>query len=155
MGQQSNSRYQAVRQFARRNDSTFILPRRVYEELSDSEIDEQPLPVNAAIAEGLVSVSSPLDFSQPIVFRAMEGVQRYIANADDRSANAIERADCALAALVAQKLNTGAATEVYIYTTDIAAGEGAETVFTSEGCSDSVTFVNGFRFIEDPILNFN
>ena len=36
-----------------------------------------------------------------------------------------------------------------IYTTDIAAGEGAETVLASEGYGDSVTFVNGFDFIED------
>jgi hypothetical protein len=40
---------------------------------------------------------------------------------------------------------------VYIYTTDIAAGEGAEPVLASEGYGDSVTFVNGFRFIEDLI----
>lgn len=149
MGQQSNSRYQAVRQFARRNDITFILPRRVYKELPADETDEQPLPINSAVEEGWISVSSPLNFSQPVVSRVMDGVQRYIANADDRSADAIERADCALAALAAQKLNTGAATEVYIYTTDIAAGEGAETVLASEGYGDSVTFVNGFRFIQD------
>lgn len=43
----------------------------------------------------------------------------------------------------------GEATDVYIYTTDIAAGEGAETVLTNEGYGDSVTFVNGFQFIED------
>jgi hypothetical protein len=149
MGQQSNSRYQAVRQFARRNDITFTLPRRVYEELPDDETDEQPLPVDAAIAEGWASVSSPLEFSQPVVSRVMDGVQRYIANADDRPPDTIERADCALAALAAQKLNAGAATEVYIYTTDIAAGEGAETILASEGYDDSSTFVNGFRFIED------
>ena len=30
-----------------------------------------------------------------------------------------------------------------------AAGEGAETVLASEGYGDAVTFVNGFRFIDD------
>jgi len=40
---------------------------------------------------------------------------------------------------------------VYIYTTDIAAGEGAETVLAREGYGDSVTFVNGFWFIEDLV----
>ncbi len=149
MGQLSNSRYQAVRRFARRNDVTFVLPSRVYEELSDTEVDKQTPPVDTAIEEGWVSVSSPPDFSQPVVSRVMDGVQRYIANADDRSPDTIERADCALAALAAQRLSTGTATEVYIYTTDIAAGEAAETVLASEGYGDSVTFVNGFRFIED------
>jgi len=34
MGQPSNSRYQAVRRFARRNDVTFVLPERVSEGLT-------------------------------------------------------------------------------------------------------------------------
>jgi hypothetical protein len=50
-----------------------------------------------------------------------------------------------------QELSTGTVTKVYIYTTDIAAGEGAETVLASEGYGDSITFVNGFRFIEDLV----
>jgi len=79
----------------------------------------------------------------------MDGVQRYIANADDRPADEVERADAALAALAAQHLSAGTATEVYIYTTDVAAGKGAETVLANEGYGDSVRFVNGFRFIAD------
>ena len=38
MGQPSNSRYQAVRRFASRNDITFVLPERVYEELTIREL---------------------------------------------------------------------------------------------------------------------
>ncbi|UHQ95065.1 hypothetical protein [Haloterrigena alkaliphila] len=149
IGQPSNNRYQAVRRFARRNDITFVLPERVYEELTVDDPDVEPPPVDAAIDEGWVTVAAPLEFSEPIVSRAMDGVQRYIANADDRPADEVERADAALAALAAQHLSTGTATEVYIYTTDTAAGEGAETVLASEGYDDSVTFVNGFRLIED------
>jgi len=149
MGQPSNGRYQAVRRFARRNDITFVLPERVYGELTVDEPDVEEVPVDTAIDEGWADVAAPLTFSEPIVSRAMDGVQRYIANADDRAADEVERADAALAALAARHLNEGTATEVYIYTTDIAAGEGAETVLTSEGYADSVTFVNGFRFIED------
>jgi len=150
MGQISNSRYQAVRRFARRNDVTFALPERVYKELTDDPGIEAP-PVDTAIDEGWATVAAPLDFSEPVVSRVMDGVQRYIANADDRPADDVERADAALAALAAQHLSAGTATEVYIYTTDIAAGEGAETVLASEGYGDSVTFVNGFRFIEDLV----
>jgi len=149
MGQPSNSRYQAVRRFARQNDVTFVLPERVYEELTVDDPDVEDVPVDAAIDEGWAMVATPLEFSKPIVSRVMDGIQRYIANADDRPADEVERADAALAALAAQELCMGAATEVYIYTTDIAAGEGAETVLASEGYGDSVTFVNGFRFIED------
>jgi len=151
MGQLSNSRYQAVRRFARRNGVTFVLPERVYEELTVDDPDVEAPPVDAAIDEGWATVAAPLEFSEPVVSRVMDGVQRYIANADNRPADEVERADAALAALAAQHLSAGTATEVYIYTTDIAAGEGAETVLASEGYGDSVTFVNGFRFIEDLV----
>lgn len=149
MGQPSNSRYQAVRRVARRNGISFVLPDRVYEELTVDDADGEPLPVDAAIDDGWVRVAAPLEFSRPIVSRVMDGVQRYIANLDDRPADEVERADAALAALGAKHLRTGSATDVYLYTTDIAAGEGAETVLASEGYGDSITFVNGFRFIED------
>jgi len=152
MGQPSNSRYQAVRRFARRNDTTFVLPERVYEELTVDESDVEAPPIDTAIDEGWATVAAPLEFSEPVVSRVMDGVQRYIANADDRPADEVERADAALTALAAQHLSAGTATEVYIYTTDIAAGEGAETVLATEGYGDSVTYVNGFRFIEDLII---
>lgn len=77
-------------------------------------------------------------YEEPTVSWAMDGVQRYIANADNRSADEVEWADAALAALTAQHLSAGTATEVYIYTTDIAADEGAKTVLSSEGYEDSV-----------------
>ncbi|QRV18059.1 hypothetical protein JMJ58_24365 (plasmid) [Haloterrigena salifodinae] len=151
MGQPSNSRYQAVRRFARRNDVTFVLPERVYAELTVDEPDVEAPPIDAAIDEDWSTVAAPLEFSEPVVSRVMDGVQRYIANADDRPADEVERADAALAALAAQHLSTGTATDVYIYTTDVAAGEGAETVLASEGYGDSVRFVNGFQFIEDLV----
>ena len=151
MGQPSNSHYQAVQRFARRNDIVFILPERVYEELTVNEPNVEEVPVDTAIDEGWATIAASLEFSEPVVSRVMDGVQRYIANADDRPADEVERADAALAALAAQHLSTGTATDVYIYTTDIAAGEGAETVLASEGYGDSVTFVNGFRFIEELI----
>lgn len=79
----------------------------------------------------------------------MDGVRRYIANADDRPEDEIERADTALAGVAAQAFVESTASHAYIYTTDIAAGRGVETVFDGEGYGDSVTFVNAFRLIED------
>lgn len=149
MGQPSNSRYQAVKRFAHRNGVVFVVPERVYEELTDGASGADTPPVDTAISDGWVTVADPLVFSRPIVSRVMDGVQRYIANADDRPADEVERADAALAALAAQQLSAGTVSEAYIYTTDIAAGEGAEAVLGSEGYTDSVTFVNGFRFVED------
>lgn len=160
MGLPSNRRYQAVRRFARRNDITFVLPKRVYEELTDEELTDEESgvetpPVDTAIDDGWAGVAPPLAFSEPVVSRVMDGVQQYIANADDRPADEVERADAALAALGAEQLHSGAATEIYIYTTDIAAGEGAETVLAGEGYGDSVTFVNGFRFLDDLLSDTN
>ncbi len=149
MGQPSNNRYRAVRRFARRNDVTFLVPERVYDELSVNDSTTRTPPVETALEDGWVAVGDSLDFSRPVVSRVMDGVQRYIANTDDRPADEVERADAALAALAAQRLAAGEVTEVYVYTTDIAAGEGAEAVLASEGYGDSITFVNGFRFLED------
>ena len=153
MGQPSNSRYRAVRRFARRNDLTFAIPERVYEELTTDQPAVENPPVDTAIEAGWVQVAAPLPFSEPIVSRVMDGVQRYIASVDDRPADEVEQADAALAALAAQQLSTGQATAAYIYTTDIAAGDGAETVLADEGYGDSVRFVNGFRFIDDLLAD--
>jgi hypothetical protein len=46
MGQPSNSHYQTVRRFARRNDITFVLPERVYEELT---VDDPGRGVRASL----------------------------------------------------------------------------------------------------------
>ena len=69
MGQPSNSRYQAVRRFARRNDITFVLPERVYEELTVDDLGVEDIPVDAAIDEGWATVAAPPGFSEPIVSR--------------------------------------------------------------------------------------
>ena len=155
LGDSSNERYQRVQTFAERNGITFVVPKRIYEELTgakDSEIREtEAIPIDSAIDDGWVRVADSLDYTNPVVSKTMDGIQRYIANADDRPADEVERADPALGALAAQALSSGNTSHTYIYTTDIAAGEGAETVLASEGYDDAVTFVNGFRFIDDLV----
>lgn len=94
-------------------------------------------------------MAEPLQYTTPLVSRTMDGVRRYIASADDRPVDDVELADAALAGVAAQALVGGNADEAFVYTTDVAAGEGIETVFESEGYGDAVTFVNGFRFVED------
>lgn len=98
MGDIENRRYRAVRTFAHRNKITFVLPERVYEELTATRSADRTLPIDAAIDDGWVRVADPLDYSMPLVSRVMDGVQRYIANADDRPEDEIERADAALPA---------------------------------------------------------
>ena len=69
MGKPSNSWYQAVRRFARRNGITFVLPERVYDELSVDDPDGWT-PVETAIEEGWATVAEPLDFS--LVVRSVD-----------------------------------------------------------------------------------
>lgn len=147
LGQPTNPRYQRVRTFAERNEIVFLIPERVYEELTEPA--SETATIDIAIEKGWVAVSDPLDYSVPLVSKTMDGVQRYIANADDRPEDEIERADTALGGLAAQVLAEGSASSVYIYTSDIAAGEGVETVLGSQEYNDSVTFVNAFQFIDD------
>lgn len=149
IGQPSNRRYQVLRAFARRNDRPFVLPERVYDELTVDAPDVETPPVDTAIEEGWARVAVPLDNSHGLVSRTMDGVQRYIANADDRPADEVERADPALAGVAAQAFVEGIANHAYVYTTDTLAGEDAEAVLASDGYGDSITYVNGFRFVED------
>lgn len=151
IGQPSNRRYRALKTFARRNDIVFVVPERVYDELTIDDSELSTPPIDKAIADGWATVGESLALTTPLVSRVMDGVQRYIASRDDRDEDEIEQADAALAALAAQRLSTGEATDAYIYTTDIAAGEGAEIVLDGEGYGDSVTFVNAFELIEDLI----
>jgi hypothetical protein len=155
LGTPSKERYLQVQTFAERNDITFIVPERVYEELSGAASSERfkadSLPVDVAIDEGWIRVADPLEYTNPLVSKTMDGIQRYIANAADRPADEIERADPALGALAAQLLSTGPTTHAYIYTTDRAAGEGAIAVLGSAGYGDSVTVVDGFEFIDEVL----
>ena len=152
MGQPTNPRYQAVRSFARNHDLTFVIPEPVYDELTVHEEHLQSPPIDTAIEEEFVEVAGTLDYTNSLVSNAMDGVRRYIASADDRQEDEIERADTALAGVVAQALDTRQASEAYVYTTDILAGEGIEGIFTSQGYGDEVTFVNAFQLIDD-LLN--
>lgn len=106
-GQLSNSRPQAVRRFARR---TVVLPKQVYGELTIDDPDIAAPPVDAATAEGWATVAAPLEFSEPVVSQAMDGVRRYIANADDRPADEGEQADAVLAVLAGHHLSAGTVT---------------------------------------------
>ena len=63
----------------------------------------------------------------------MDGIQRYIEGTDGRPADEIERADSVLGTLAIQVLSSGKVSYAYIYTADIAAGEGARLSLRVEG----------------------
>ncbi len=147
LGQAGDERYRAVERFARRNELTFTLPRRVYDELTEPVETAHP-PVDTAVADGWIRVADPPAYHVSLVSRAMDGVQRYVTNADGRPADEVERADAALAGVVAHGFAVDDVETAYVYTTDVAAGRGVERVFADEGYGDSVVFVDGFQFVE-------
>ena len=149
LGGPENERYRRVRTFARQNGVVFVLPERVYDELTVSETEDPH--VDTAITEGWVRVAPSLDYTDSLVSTTMDSLQRYIANADDRRADDVERADAALGGVAAQLLTTESPDGVFVYTTDIAAGKAVETALSGAGYGDSVTFVNAFEFIEDLV----
>jgi len=102
MGRLSKWRYQAVQSFVHRYEIVFVVPERVYIEITDNISKVEIPPVDVAIKDRWARVADALAYSQPVVSRTMDSVQRYIANADDRPTDEIGRADSALAAVAVQ-----------------------------------------------------
>ena len=109
MGQPTNPRYRAVWSFARKHSLTFVIPESVYDELTAHEEGLRTPPIDMAIEENFVEIADSLDYTISLVSITMDGVRRYIANADDRHEDEIERADTALAGVIAQALDTNQA----------------------------------------------
>ncbi|MFW6046120.1 MAG: hypothetical protein ACOC8O_04610 [Natronomonas sp.] len=149
IGQPSNPRHRAVRSFAARNGITFVLPEHVYDELTVDDAADSP-PIDTAIEEGWAEIAEPIDYTDSLVSRAMDGVRRFIANADDRPEDEIERADTALAGVAAQALGAGSTSHAYVYTTDVATGrrnppidrlltDHLRAILSCSGCQISLT----------------
>jgi len=56
-GRQQNNKYTALERFAQRNDLTFVIPQRVYDELGGAPRRSTPgqTPINSAIDAGWVT----------------------------------------------------------------------------------------------------
>lgn len=59
-----------------RSNSHLHLPKRVSTQFPDDDPDIEAPAIDAAIDEGWVTVATPLEFSEPVVSRVMDGVQR-------------------------------------------------------------------------------
>lgn len=153
-GSVQNAKFDALRTETRRTDRRFIIPERVYGELTDrsdgdeTEYTTSTLPIDTAIQEGWVAVFEALDYTNPYVATAMDDTRRYIAQETDRQENMIEKADAALAGCAAQLLDTGDVDRVVVYTADIAAGEGIVTAIAHSDLPNRVEFVEGFTYLE-------
>lgn len=149
-GRQQNNKYTALERFAQRNDLTFVIPQRVYDELGGAPRRSTPgqTPINSAIDAGWVTVADEPDYTNGTVSQVMDDVRSYIARSSKRSEDRIEKADTALAAAAVERLEADSGL-VCIVTTDIDAGEAVVATLDAHGFENRVRFKNGFELIDD------
>jgi len=151
-GRQQNAKYAALEQFAQQNALTFVVPRRVYRELTDAPARSTPgaTPIDRAIDAGWVTVADEPDYTDGTVARVMDDARRYIAQSSNRRDDQIEKADTALAAVAAERL-AGSADFALVVTTDVDAGEATVEALSAIGFDHRVRFKDGFELIEEII----
>lgn len=149
-GRQQNNKYTALERFAQRNDLTFVIPQRVYDELGGAPRRSTPgqTPINSAIDAGWVTVADEPDYTNGTVSQVMDDVRSYIARSSKRSEDRIEKADTALAAAAIERLEADSGL-VCIVTTDIDAGEAVVATLDAHGFENRVRFKNGFELIDE------
>ena len=152
-GRQQNNKYTALSRFARRNDITFVIPRRVYDELGGAPDRSTPgqTPINSAIDAEWVSVANEPDYTDGTVSRVMDNIRTYIADSSNRDEDQIEKADTALGAVAVEQLNKRDAELITIVTTDTDAGKGAVAALSANGFEGRVRFKNGFELIDELV----
>ncbi len=150
-GRQQNNKYTALERFAQRNDLSFVIPRRVYDELGGAPDRSTPgqTPINSAINAGWVTVAAEPDYTNSTVSQVMDDVRTYIAQSSNRPDDQIEKADTALAAVAAERLDEGDADFAYVVTTDTDAGDGIVSALSRNGFDERVQFRDGFEVIEE------
>ena len=150
-GRQQNNKYTALERFAQRNDLSFVIPRRVYDELGGAPDRSTPgqTPINSAINAGWVTVAAEPDYTNSTVSQVMDDVRTYIAQSSNRPDDQIEKADTALAAVAAERLDEGDADFAYVVTTDTDAGDGIVSALSRNGFDERAQFRDGFELIEE------
>jgi rRNA-processing protein FCF1 len=150
-GRQQNNKYAALERFAAQNGLTFVIPRRVYEELGGAPDRSTPgqTPINSALDAGWVRVAAEPEYANSTVSRVMDDIRSYIARSSNRPEDQIEKADTALGAVAATLLDSGDVRYVCVVTTDTDAGEGTVAALTASGFEDRVQFRDGFELIDE------
>jgi hypothetical protein len=149
-GRQQNNRYTALERFARRNDLTFAIPQRVYDELGGAPDRSTPgqTPINSAIDAGWVPVADEPEYTDSMVSRVMDDVRSYVATSSNRDEDQIEKADTALGAVAVERLSNNDAEFVAVVTTDTDAGKDVVAALTANGSEDPTRFKDGFELTD-------
>lgn len=143
-GGPENDTFQRLRRAVTGAGVSLHIPHRVYEELGgDPAADTYPsgdIPYPDGFEEGWIVVSEDLDHTNSLVSTVMDESRRFIANETDRDEDRIEKPDTALVGLAAQVLDTGAADQVVLLTTDKPAGKAAEALLPQHGFDDQIEY---------------
>lgn len=129
-------------------DVVFVLPQRVYEELTPESLPYNSPPIDRAIEAGWAERLNEIDYTNPVISSTMDMVRRYIAVADNRPEHEIEQADAEVGGATAMLLEHEKAESVAVYTNDVAAFRGIEQALDEQGFTDRVQLVNTFDFFE-------
>jgi len=150
-GRQQNDKYTALERFVRRNDSSLVIPQRVYDELGGGPAGSTPgqTPIDSAIDAGWVTVAERPDYTNSTVSQVMDDVRTFIAQSSNRREDQIEKTDTALAAVATERLDAGDVEFACVVTTDVDAGEGTVSALSRNGFDGRVQFKNGFELIEE------
>ena len=152
-GREQNNKYTALSQVAQQPGTTFVIPRRVYEELGGAPARSTPgqTPINSAIDAGWVTVFDELDYTNPTISAVMDDVRGYIARSSNRAEDTIEKADAALGGVAVQLLEDGEATHVRVVTTVQDAGNGVVAAIEAQGYEGRIEFKDGFELIDELV----
>jgi hypothetical protein len=126
----------------------FLLPERVYDELTPEGLPYETPPIDQAIDDGWVRIIQDIDYSDPVVSNTMDMVRRYIAAADGRSEHDIEQADAVVGGVTATLLVKEQVESVAVYTSDRAAFRGIERALAEHGYNNRVQLVRAFDFFD-------
>lgn len=130
------------------HDVVFLVPTRVYEELTPESYPYGTPPIEDAIEASWVQVLDEVDYSNPVVSATMDMVRQYISAASERPEHTIEQADAEVGGAAATLLEQGRTDSVAIYTNDLPAFRGIERALSQHGYEDRVQLVKAFDFVE-------
>ena len=139
VGGPANRKFEALRGFARRNDITFLVPKRVVAELEQGAASDR---LERARDEGWAErYAEDLNYANPAISDTMDIVTRYIATKNGIQSDEVEKTDGALGGIAVQLIDRGA-DAVMIYTTDRLAGAGIKTALGQLGYDDRINLID-------------
>lgn len=147
-GRRESTRFQALAREARQRETVFRISPQVYAEVTgDPALDAYTpaaSPVEEALQEGWMKVTESPSYSDSDISNVMDQARNFIANASDRSADVVEKADTEIVGLALEMLLDNAADQVIVVTNDVPLGEAAESLLPRYGFDDDqITWLTG------------